>query len=346
MFARPPHQGSTFTFRISCLFRISPDLSGRIMQNEPYKSNARQRRATHVFNPHGSGGNAPQNPKTQNEPNPSVRRHLPGQTTPLTRQFQQNEPNKDNARCNRATPIFNPHGSGGYAHDQKCKTNPIPPPQPPKANSQHPKNAKRTQSQDDFVETNPICPRPRLPHNPIYAKRTQFPHTTCPTTPCFGKTNPKSKRTPQACIHLFNPGLSAGVLPHPNLCETNPIYTATELWKTQKCETNPICHHATFAPPPFPRNKPNLPPSCLFPPAPITRNEPNLPHHHPHHDPKTRNEPNFPRHPASARPKNAKRTQFTAPRCSFYFLLSTFSSLLSPLSRANSPRHPIPTKAD
>ncbi len=42
MFARPPHHVSSLPFRISCLFRISslgfrisPDLSGRIMRNEP-----------------------------------------------------------------------------------------------------------------------------------------------------------------------------------------------------------------------------------------------------------------------------------------------------------------------
>ncbi len=117
--------------------------------------------------------------------------------------FLQNEPNKDNARCNRAAPIFNPHGSGGYVPT--------------------PKNAKRT----------------------------QFPHTQRPTTPYFSETNPKSKRTPQACIHLFNPGLSAGVLPQPKngkrtqfspgpttqMRKTNPIRPRPT---TQFCETNPI----------------------------------------------------------------------------------------------------------
>ncbi len=32
---RPPHHVSSLAFRISRLFRISPDLSGRIIQNEP-----------------------------------------------------------------------------------------------------------------------------------------------------------------------------------------------------------------------------------------------------------------------------------------------------------------------
>ena len=58
--------------------------------------------------------------KTQNEPNPSVRRHLPGQTSSNS----QNEPNKDNARCNRAAPIFNPHGSGGSANGRNAQNEP------------------------------------------------------------------------------------------------------------------------------------------------------------------------------------------------------------------------------
>ena len=35
MSTKPPHQVSSLAFRISGLFRISPDPSGRIMRNEP-----------------------------------------------------------------------------------------------------------------------------------------------------------------------------------------------------------------------------------------------------------------------------------------------------------------------
>ena len=74
-----------------------------------------------------------------------------------------------------------------------------------------PNYAKRTQFQPQRS-----CGRPKN------AKRTQFQHTKCPTTPIFYETNP---------IYLPRPD---------RLCETNPIYTATDPWKTKKYETNPI----------------------------------------------------------------------------------------------------------
>ena len=50
----------------------------------------------------------------------------------------------------------------------------------------------------------PSLPR-SIAHPPKNAKRTQFQHTQCPATPYLCETNPKNNRTPQACIHQYNP---------------------------------------------------------------------------------------------------------------------------------------------
>ncbi len=77
----------------------------------------------------------------------------------------------------------------------------------------------------------PTFPCPNMQNEP------NIPPHARPTTQ-MRKTNPKSKRTPPACIHLFNPGLSAGVLPTPKKCKTNPIIHPLA---PQLRETNPIC---------------------------------------------------------------------------------------------------------
>ena len=139
---KPPHHVSSFIFRISSLgFRISPDPSGRIMRNEPNSTPANSQSPTakscfYKTNPICPTPNRLADPKTRNEPN--LPPQPPGQHPKNAKRTQ-----KDNARCNRATPIFNPHGSGGNAHDtknakrtqftptpawptiQKCETNPI-----------------------------------------------------------------------------------------------------------------------------------------------------------------------------------------------------------------------------
>ncbi len=77
-----------------------------------------------------------------------------------------NEPNKDNARCNRATPIFNPHGSGGYAHDPRNTKRTQFTPGPPT------KNAKQTQ----FTSPAAIPLASPCPKN---AKQTQKDNARC-----------------------------------------------------------------------------------------------------------------------------------------------------------------------
>ncbi len=175
MFARPPHRVSTFTFRISCLFRISsfgfrisPDTSGRIMQNEP---NLRR------------GGPA-KDQKMQNEPNltpsrASIWRNEPNLPRPHrpTDPKTQNEPNRPRPTANRQQPKavftkrtqFHLAGERKYAkrtqfqpgefmkrtqftpappspRPRKCETNPIPQGQQPIAKSQKLLLTKRTQS--------------------------------------------------------------------------------------------------------------------------------------------------------------------------------------------------------
>jgi len=75
------------------------------------------------------------------------------------------------------------------------------------------------------------------------------------------------------------------------------------------------------------------------------RNEPNFTRNGPGETPKMRNEPNLPLPQPGPRSKYTKRTQFAAPRCFFYFLLSPF--LLSrgqqPAPPNLPPRSPCPT---
>ncbi len=136
MFARPPHQVSSLTFRISSLpapslsrvsrissfgFRISPDLSGVLCETNPISSRSHPEKCK--TNPISPATDLCRTKKCKTNPihHPLV--------PPITR----NEPNKDNARSNRAASIFNPHGSGGYANEpnlspairKKRKTNPI-----------------------------------------------------------------------------------------------------------------------------------------------------------------------------------------------------------------------------
>ncbi len=147
------------------------------------KANARHRRASTYLTPVFQPGSS-HNQKERNEPNPGThsvpppnyakrtqsqpRRTCGGPKKPKRTQSQpgqppkcakRNKPNKDNARCNRAAPIFNPHGSGGYAHDPKIRNEPNLPPQPP---CPTPKNAKRTQfttlpPTSAFTESSPFA---------------------------------------------------------------------------------------------------------------------------------------------------------------------------------------------
>ncbi len=121
--------------------------------------------------------------------------------------------------------------------------------------------------------------------------------------------------------------------------ETNPIYTAADLWIPQKCETNPISARPTTQ---NMRNEPNFIParaSCLLPRTSIMRNEPNStrptakkcetnPIYEPrttNYEPKMRNESNLP-HPPPSRllhcvqkirnePNSTRRIYETNPIC-------------------------------
>ncbi len=98
---------------------VGPPPSGRPNHPELYENEPN-------FRPQQTCGR----PKKRNEPNSRPVQHPNSRNEPnlsaAQDQNMRNERNKDNARCNRAAPIFNPHGSGGSAHDTKiCETNPI-----------------------------------------------------------------------------------------------------------------------------------------------------------------------------------------------------------------------------
>ena len=171
-----------------------------------------------------------------------------------------------------------------------------------------PKNAKQTQS----TVPPPLCRCARPPFT------QNKPNSTRPT-PKLCETNPKDNRTPQACIHLYNPPVPpAGYLSRPRSIappqktQNEPNLHRDAPVEDGKFETKPICPHARpdyakrtqFQPRrtgggPNTRNEPNL----ILSRASIWRNEPN---------PTRRNYETNPICPTTTLPhaKNAKRTQF------------------------------------
>ena len=126
----------------------------------------------------------------------------------------------------------------------------------------------------------------------------------------------------KACLHKFNPGLSAGDAPRPKNAKRTlkttqaaglpPLYlTLTEVGDTL---TTQIW-----------QNEPNLNPTQPRS-TPISQNEPNLrlaPHHLPPVHPHSAKRTQFPPPIALCLlPVSTKRTQFPNPRCFSYFLLS------------------------
>ncbi len=267
------HHVSSLIFRISSLpapslssvsristfgLRISPDLSGPIMQNEPNSPHA----------------HCPPDPNTRNEPN----LRLP------TAQIRETNP-KSNARRRRATPIFNPHGSGGNAHPPKTQNEPN---SPHAHTAPRQKNAKRTQFQ----------PR-RTCGIPKNAERTQFypPYCLMPIAYCLfsakrtqlhpagpvenQKTAKRTQSHPQrTCGRPKNAKRTQSTpmvtLPHPKKSKrthsTNPELPTTNQFiqnepnyhppTTQMCKTNPITAYQVSRRPLFQRNEPNPHPRC------------------------------------------------------------------------------------
>ena len=145
----------------------------RIMQNE-LKNNARQRRATPIFNPHGSGGPATAPPFLQNEPNLPSSQLLSATIFTKRTQFTPPPPS--------ATPIMQNEPNftrGGPVEPQKMRNEPNFTRSGPVEDT---KNTKRTQSKN----TNYLL-------RTIYAKRTQF--ITLPPFP--GTKNAKRTQSKQ-----------------------------------------------------------------------------------------------------------------------------------------------------
>ncbi len=140
----------------------------------------------------------------------------------------------------------------------------------------------------------------------------------------------KNNRTPQACIHLYNPPVSpAGYLSYPRSiahpifakrtqshvrarhavplqCETNPISRTPTVQSPQLCKTNPIST----------RRLPQISETNPIPPGEITKRTqfPTTNIHSTIYNIQSLG-PICPT-PTIRRPKNAKRTQFAAPPAS------------------------------
>ncbi len=131
----------------------------------------------------------------------------------------------------------------------------------PGPQAQQPKNAKRTQfPPPQKCETNPI-PVYQVSYHPLFQRNEPNPSHDGPVEDEKYETNP----IPGAAISRNEPNLPPRP---PRLCETNPISTSANPWKTQKCETNPICRvRICETNPIYPRPKAN---------SQNMRNEPNL----------------------------------------------------------------------
>ena len=125
---------------------------------------------------------------------------------------------RSKAKTEGGPPLFNPGLSAGDPPTTKiCETNPIPTPR--------------------LCETNPICrttilpafPCPNMRNKPNLSYRWHLP----------GSPIPKYAKRTQFTVPLASPRL-----PHPPLCETNPIYRHRHHLAAQTftplCKTNPI----------------------------------------------------------------------------------------------------------
>jgi len=187
---------------------------------------------------------------------------------------------KDNARCNRAAPIFNPHGSGGYTPTPKNhETNPIYPSQQPIANSQKLLFTKRTQS------------HPQRTHGrPKNTKRTQFPSQAgnLPyghAMPC-PKNTKRTQFTPPPAWPTIQICRSEAQI-RPWRTKRTQFTTAADLWKPKNTKRTQFPPRPPIYEPPTTNYEPNM------------RNEPN------YRLVNSRNEPNsspFQVHHAGQRP--------------------------------------------
>ena len=113
----------------------------------------------------------------------------------------------------------------------------------------------------------------KQPPHYVPGQESQNPNPPRPMRAQICETKPHQiERTPQACIHLYNPPVSTGgVPPRPKKRKTNPISVRLTIKNakrtqstptpacptTQKCETNPIFAYQASRQPRFLRNEPN-----------------------------------------------------------------------------------------
>ena len=273
-----PHHVSSLPFRISCLFRISslgfrisPDLSGGIMRNEPNPSPA-------------------QDPKMRNEPNshkPTANRQRPTakkrETNPIpTPAITQNKPNS------RTAAILSPFPAPIMRNEPNLHLPQL---------GQRSKYAKRTQSQPRRTCGGPKIrnePNFTLPHAK-YAKRTQSqPQRTCGSQKMRNEPNFRPAGCPNYAKRTqFHKGNSQS--PTAKKCKTNPIY----VWAS-----------ATPGPGPHYAKRTQLPPTPARTTTQIRETNPIPVYQVSHHPLFWRNEPNLRLPQPRQGPKNAKRTQF------------------------------------
>ncbi len=199
------------------------------MRNEP-KKNRTPQACLHLYNPPVPPAGYPHDPtpplKKRNEPNPHV--PLASRRLPRTQKYETNPIPTTNIHSTIYNPLAQFH-----------------PGQPPKPNSQQ----LFLRNEPNF--TPPSCL--------ISAKRTQFPHTKCPTTTFSTKRtqfipahNPITQNEPNL--------VTAGILPtrpYPQICETKPIPAYQASRHPLFCETNPIPRPVP-SPPRWPKVTPDL----------------------------------------------------------------------------------------
>ena len=231
---QPSHHVSSLAFRISALFRpgepgsrfgfrISPDLSGGIMRNEPNPNTPHDRICE--TNPIRAHCHPTHNPNTRNEPNLPHAHHPPTQkyeTNPIsTHPIMRNEPNPTRPTAKSKQPTAkkcetNPiYRLPTHAYSKMRKTNPIYHPTPDPRS----KYAKRTQSQHGprqnmRNERNLLSRHP--PHTPKCAKRTQF----APRPPSAG---PKIRNEPNLPPAHDQNAKQTQLQPRPEISRTGTV---------------------------------------------------------------------------------------------------------------------------
>ena len=240
----------------------------------------------HKFNPPVPPAGYPQ-PAPINPPTPHICK-----TNPIPAHFEPTTLPEGQSRFIGKPNSHKPTANRQRPTPQKCETNPIPP-----------RSVRMQTNETNPILTHQVSHRPLFPRNEpnlrttnhqlrtIYAKRTQFQHTQRPTAPYF--------------------------------CKTNPIYTATDLWKTKNAKRTQSTNHEL--------------PTTNQPPQ-LCETNPISAYPAPRRPLFLQNEPNSPPRPPDPQPKRAKRTQFyTSPSLATTQIRETNPITTRPTAKSKQP---------